>query len=281
MNKKFIVYKHVSPSKKIYIGITSQDPYKRWKKGEGYKTQPFYRAIKKYGWDNISHEILFTNLTEDEATQKESDLIKLYKSYSPKYGYNIKIYSEGKNTLPNEVKIKIGIANKKSGYTEGRKKALKRACEVIKNRPSSEHPNSKKIVCLNNEKIYPNMMTASKDLDISRQSVQAICKKEIRHANGYIFLLYDEYLKTSKEHINKLLESIKQPKKGTRNHKVICINTGEIFDTINDAIEKYNAKNVSAACRGVRKYAGTLNGEPLEWAYYEDYLKLLNENKIS
>ena len=79
MNNKFIVYKHVSPSGKIYIGITSQNPHKRWKKGEGYKTQPFYGAVTKYGWDNISHEILFTNLTEDEAVQKESDLIKLYK----------------------------------------------------------------------------------------------------------------------------------------------------------------------------------------------------------
>ena len=48
--KRYIVYKHTSPSNKIYIGITCQDVERRWRNGDGYKSQKyFYRAIKKYG----------------------------------------------------------------------------------------------------------------------------------------------------------------------------------------------------------------------------------------
>jgi hypothetical protein len=30
----------------VYIGITKQNPIERWRNGEGYKGQIFYRAIK-------------------------------------------------------------------------------------------------------------------------------------------------------------------------------------------------------------------------------------------
>lgn len=37
-NKKYVIYMHISPSRKRYIGITSQIPEKRWHKdGSGYK----------------------------------------------------------------------------------------------------------------------------------------------------------------------------------------------------------------------------------------------------
>lgn len=87
---KYIVYKHTSPKGKIYIGITSQDPEKRWLNGKGYKRNSiFYNAIEKYGWENIKHEILFENLTKEEAEQKEIELISKYKSNERNFGYNI------------------------------------------------------------------------------------------------------------------------------------------------------------------------------------------------
>lgn len=47
--KKYCVYKHVSPSNKVYIGITSKNPLRRWENGNGYKNNKyFYRAILKY-----------------------------------------------------------------------------------------------------------------------------------------------------------------------------------------------------------------------------------------
>lgn len=43
------VYKHTSPSNKVYIGMTTVQPEERWNNGWGYKKQPFFNAILKCG----------------------------------------------------------------------------------------------------------------------------------------------------------------------------------------------------------------------------------------
>ena len=64
----FIVYKHTSPSNKVYIGIT--------------------KLNLKYGWNNFQHEILYSELSEKEAKQIEIYLIAYYNSTDHNYGYN-------------------------------------------------------------------------------------------------------------------------------------------------------------------------------------------------
>ena len=87
----FIVYKHEAPNGKVYIGITSQSPSRRWRpNGKGYDRCPHMkRAIGKYGWDNFKHEILFEGLTKEDAEQKETELIAKYKANDPEHGFNI------------------------------------------------------------------------------------------------------------------------------------------------------------------------------------------------
>ena len=88
-DKKYTVYKHTAPNGKVYIGITKQKPNKRWgKDGNGYKTQTFYRAIKKYGWENISHEITGTGYAKDQACTLEKEFIKKFDTINPLKGYN-------------------------------------------------------------------------------------------------------------------------------------------------------------------------------------------------
>lgn len=90
LDKKYCVYKHTVPNGKVYIGITGDVPEKRWMSGFGYKTQIyFFRAIVKYGWVNIKHEILYDNLSKEEAETKEIELIDKYKSSDHNFGYNI------------------------------------------------------------------------------------------------------------------------------------------------------------------------------------------------
>lgn len=89
MKNNYCVYKHTCPNGKVYIGITGMKPERRWKNGEGYRTQIFYRAVQKYGFENIQHEILFDGLTKEEAEQKETELIVYYKSNQDEYGYNV------------------------------------------------------------------------------------------------------------------------------------------------------------------------------------------------
>lgn len=89
--KTYIVYKHTNKiSQKCYIGITGQEKYKkRWQNGLGYLHQTkFYNAIKKYGWDNFTHEILFSDLSLEEACQLEKELIIKYDSISNGYNLN-------------------------------------------------------------------------------------------------------------------------------------------------------------------------------------------------
>lgn len=91
------VYKYISPSNKIYIGITSKTLNERARyNGCGYdKCTAFGRAIKKYGWENFTSEILAQELTEDEAKRLEKYYIKLYDSTNPDKGYNITMGGDG------------------------------------------------------------------------------------------------------------------------------------------------------------------------------------------
>jgi hypothetical protein len=77
---KYIVYKHITPSGKVYIGITKREKARdRWKYGHGYKqNRHFYNAILKYGWKNIKHQILASDLSLEEACTLEKELISLY-----------------------------------------------------------------------------------------------------------------------------------------------------------------------------------------------------------
>lgn len=89
IKEKWCVYCHTNKiNGKKYIGISSNVD-KRWAgKGTNYYDQVFGNAIKKYGWDNFTHEIVFENLTKEEACEKESELILLNKSNIKEYGYN-------------------------------------------------------------------------------------------------------------------------------------------------------------------------------------------------
>lgn len=93
----YCVYCHTNKSnQKKYIGITGTKPERRWANGEGYKrSRHFYFAIKTYGWESFAHEILFTGLTKERACQKEKELIRLYNTNDPQFGYNISTGGEG------------------------------------------------------------------------------------------------------------------------------------------------------------------------------------------
>ena len=94
--RKYTIYMHKNKiNSKIYIGITCQKVEKRWDKGRGYSHNAiFSRAIDKYGWDNFEHIILFEELSEKEAKDKEIELIEKYNSNNKKFGYNITIGGE-------------------------------------------------------------------------------------------------------------------------------------------------------------------------------------------
>lgn len=121
----FTVYMHTNMiNNKKYVGITSRKPEHRWFHGKGYPHNKYFTsAINKYGWDNFKHEILYTDLTEEEACLKEQELIKFYKSNQHDYGYNLE--SGGRYCKINEeTKRKIGKASKGRKLSEEHKRKI-------------------------------------------------------------------------------------------------------------------------------------------------------------
>ena len=73
----YTVYIHTNTANGMkYVGITSKRPEERWQGGHGYRKQAvFWNAIVKYGWDNFTHEIVATRLTDEAAWKLEQALI--------------------------------------------------------------------------------------------------------------------------------------------------------------------------------------------------------------
>lgn len=98
-NRKWCVYMHTFPNDKKYIGVAVVNEgqnsltacKKRWgKDGYGYHTQRVWRAIRKYGWGNVKHEILFENISEEKIDELEKSLIEKYNCQIDNgNGYNI------------------------------------------------------------------------------------------------------------------------------------------------------------------------------------------------
>lgn len=234
MNYK--VYKHTNKiNNKIYIGITQQKLEKRWQRGYGYKEQSyFYNAIKKYGWDNFNHELLFDGLTEEQAKEKEIELIKYYKSNNRKYGYNL---SQGGETYKENFKKRIGKDNPSS-----------RRIRVI-------NPQTKEIIA-----IYESQNQAAIHLGINRKGITKNCLGQSKTYKGYIFEYDDcDFVKPKK------YEPGKHPNHKTT--KVKCIDDNKIFNSIKEAGQYYNIRpNNIASCLCEKSKTKTAGGK--RWCKY-------------
>ena len=118
--KRYCVYKHTNKiNGKSYIGITCQKPENRWNNGRGYVNNDyFWRAINKYGWHNFSHEILYTNLSKEDAEHLEIQLIAEYKTDNNEFGYNIEHGGNVASKFSDETKRKISEALKGHSCSE-------------------------------------------------------------------------------------------------------------------------------------------------------------------
>ena len=247
----YIVYMHISPSNKRYIGITSQEPNRRWRSGNGYKhNEYFYRAINKYGWDNFQHIIIAEGLSEQDAIKIEEELIAKYDTTNRDKGYNI-LY--------------------KGDATTGLKGELH---PLFNKNLSDEHRNK-----ISETRIERGVAKGKNNPMFNKHHTEE-SKKKISEA-------YNSKSDKEKEIINSKISETRIERgvaKGKNNPSakaVICITTNQIFDTMKEAGEYYKTCNtgISMCCKGKRKSAGKLeDGTPLVWMYLKDYL---DDNKIA
>jgi len=106
-NESYCVYIHTNLiNNKQYVGQTKRSAYSRWgEHGENYcrtnkhgEYTKFGEAIIEYGWDNFSHEIIFDNLTSEEADVLEISLINELDTFNN--GYNSTLGGKGEFYAP-------------------------------------------------------------------------------------------------------------------------------------------------------------------------------------
>ena len=284
--KDFIVYKHTCPNGKVYIGITCQKPQNRWgKDGNGYKEQLFYKAIKKYGWNNIKHEIIYENLTQKEAEEREKFLIEVYESYNKLYGYNIDLGGGGVKRLSEETKEKLRQANLGKKYP---KETREKVSKALKGRSVSEE--TRKKISLSNKGKDSHFLGKHH----TDETKQKLSKERTGKGNPMYGKHHTEEAKKKisssnignkrrlgQKHSEETKQKMKSSaKRGSDNHaskKVICLNNDMVFDYMGAAAKWAGIKNssdIGSVCMKKRKSAGKHpeTKEPLRWSYYEEVI---------
>jgi len=239
MGNNFIVYKHTTPNNKVYIGITCQEPKKRWLYGKGYiHCKYFYKAIQKYGWKNIKHEILFENLSREEAIQKEIELIEKYDSTNSKKGYNISKGGEGNFGVVFTEERKKNISKAKMGHLVSEETIQK----IKDSTTGMKHWNfGRKLSQETKDKISK----AHKGMKFTEEHIKNMHTFKKGHTPWNKGMPMDEDTK------NKLLERSKRK-------PILCIETNTEYKSIREAYRqtKISYNHISEVCKGIRKTAG-------------------------
>lgn len=177
-NQNYFIYMHKNKiNNKIYIGITGElSPEIRWQKGYSHNKH-FSSAIKKYGWDNFQHIILFQKLNKFQAEEKEKELIEFYNSDNPNYGYNLTSGGGLGVCKHNDYSKRLMSIN-----TSGEKNPMfgKHHSEETKNKIRKKlqsHPRtSKKILCVELNQIFNSLREAERITGINHSNISQAAK---------------------------------------------------------------------------------------------------------
>ena len=270
--KIWSVYIHTCiQTNKRYVGITSINPKRRWRKGgSGYKKQPlFWNAIKKYGWDNFRHEIVLQNETFEYACAVEKCLIKHYKTRNKDYGYNDTEGGEGvKGWIPSdEWRKKQSDIKTGKPMPEHVKQILR---EVNTGRVVSEETRRK---ISENHADFSGEKHPQYGTHRSEET-----KQKLRNANkgkrtGENSPLYGKHRSeetkeklciahtgTTQSNETKAKISRWQQEHPQESEKqVMCIETGKVYRSINAAERELGIYHIGDCCRGKQKSAGGLH----------------------
>ena len=286
-NREFYVYVHIRLDNNtvFYVG-----------KGTGNRAYNLSRG-KGTHHDNICKAcgckvvIIKNNLTENQAFKLENKMIKYYVS-TLGYGIDIEGYKDYDHELPHltnrdwgGIGGKSGISpwNKGKKLSEEYKQNLSESHKGIRHSEESKKKISESLKGKNHplygkhhsEEHKKKLSEARKGKKLSEEH-----KKNISEALKGMQLSEETKRKLSEAHKGKNSnfygkhhsEETKQKMSEAKSKKVICVTTGEIFNSFKDARNYYKSSNISDCCRGVRKSAGKLqDGTPLKWKYVKDY----------
>ena len=211
INTTYIVYMHITPNNKKYIGITKEkNPRERWRKGKGYWTnEHFTSAINKYGWDNIQHIILYKELLKEEAENKEKELIEKYNTTDREYGYNIEKGGCLNKEVSQETREKLRqnmLGKKHSDKTKQRMSEAhkgdkcywygKHLTEEHKQKLREVNKKTKRVNQYSTDgkyiKTFNSFREVAEMFNVTRQNIYAVCLGRRKTACGFIWRYADE-----------------------------------------------------------------------------------------
>ena len=234
------------------------------------------KAIKKYGIENFSKEIIEDCETKQLLNLREKHWINYYNAVDSDDFYNIANGGDGGNTL--------------SGYTdeqlENHSKILSKALKGIINQ-GANNPKAKQVICLNNMKIFNTTVEASKYAGVCDVTIQSCCNGKTYTAGKDPItkekLQWEYYYPNNKYE----LKIIKKKSNHPNIRKVFCYTTKEVFNSAKEASEKYNISinGIGMCCKFEYSYFGKLDdGTKLQWFYYDYYISEnfdINKHKIN
>lgn len=243
---------------KKYIGKKKYDKRGYWKLylGSGVILG---KAIKKYGRDNFSKEIIEECDTQDMLNVKEKYWINYYDAVNSINYYNIASGGDGGDVI--------------SGYTEEEKRKIyDHRFDNISINQGGNNPNAKQVICLNTMEIFCTTVEAARYGNTSDTMIQSCCHRRNHTHTAGCHPLTKERLQW--EYYNKNKEYTFIPYQRDYNsisRNVKCINTGKIFNSVKDAAKYANVSDggIRFCCQGKYKTSGThpVTKEKLYWEY--------------
>lgn len=269
--RNYKVYILEFPNEKLYIGLTGDSLYKRWKNGNGYRGQSYlWNAIEKYGWSNIIKDVYAIDLTEQEAKQMEIDLIAEYNTTDRRYGYNISTGGESASGFKHseETKKMFSETRKGEGNSFYGKHHTDKTKSMISKANKGKYVGSKSVLSRRVQKIdvtthdvleYFDSITEAADNETMRKHISDCCLGKRISCNGFGWQYVDE----PHEFVSNWssLKSVCQLDKFTGD--II-----DVFNTMREAVEKTGVAqdSIKKCCDGKRKSAGGFG-----WMYFDEY----------
>lgn len=174
---------------KIYVGQTGLNVLERWNDGNGYiNNKSFYSDIIKYGWnEGFCHEIVYKNLSDEDADKKEKELIQKYKSFDQKYGYNHTLGGKGLNGFNHSLLTREKMSKSKCGkyHSELHKHNIGKSVSGINN-----YKARKVLQCDlsgNVIRVWDYIKQAETELHLAHGAISACCRGVQKTAYGYIW----------------------------------------------------------------------------------------------
>lgn len=266
---------------KVYIG-QSKNIYWRWMSHKcSLNHRRFENPHLQYAWDKYGQDAFEFSIIElceeDMLDSREIYWIQEYNAtvdgYNVKEGGNRhsgwKMTDDQRMNISNALKGRVRTPEHCKNISEGRKRYYETHIPTT----------SRCVVCLNTGEEFANSSVASAAYpSADKSAIHACCKGRLKSCgklNGacIVWAYKEDYDKMDRDEINlRLLQTDENVKHDRFKKPVICLTTGEVFQSVKEASMYYGVHYscISACLHGKQYTSGRSKetNEPLRWAFY-------------